>query len=841
MPTREQAQRGASEEGPATAEGRPENGRRRKPARSAGADESSSPDVTRRPRYLPALLRPFRQSAGVRWDYPIFLSPLAESTGGEDAADLSPLDLSNLPDLLAALLPEAPEARILRDNILRLERAVRELMAGSADDGVPRQALPLLRQAAQRMSSELELGAEDAATLQSDVDAFLAQVPEGSLFEPLSEITPLHLLLRSAARRFGPRRQAFVARANDLAAKLRAILEIDHGKRPEGRSPEAIRGAMGAFGGRFIDSAALAQALGPQRGSAPLDSEHRREIEAAAQTLESLNDSVPETTLVISDAPLRGLADQAAGEIQALVVADPCQEAGTRFEKIAAEAANVVRAARLAEWVIENSYDPKRDQTLLARLDWRSFRPEELALIPPVIACTSASAILSRGLLSLSRLLLSGMPIQILMTLDPAHDPASESSGESADFTGFRFEPAYLALAHRQAFVQQTSAVRPAHMNAGFDRAVELPRAALHVIATLPEMVPHSFSPWIAAQAAIEGRAHPLFRYDPTAGASWARRFTLDGNPQSDLSWPAYPADWQTSKDEEPGDVAFTFADFALLDPLLSRELGPLATELEGVAAVPLANWLELDPEEERGSVPFIWATDGEEGTPPLRLALSRSLALACRDRLAFWRTLQELGGVHSEYVEQAVERARGEAHAEAESRIEELQKQHAEELEALRTSAAEELVDNLIGGLLAADAASLAAMPTRPSDRATSAQIPVPPAAEPADGGTSEGAEMPATATVLEPPVLEQEESLEPYIDTELCTTCNDCINLNPLMFAYNADKKAYIKDLRAGTFQQLVLAAEKCPARIIHPGSPVNPDEPDLDKWIQRAARFN
>lgn len=42
-------------------------------------------------------------------------------------------------------------------------------------------------------------------------------------------------------------------------------------------------------------------------------------------------------------------------------------------------------------------------------------------------------------------------------------------------------------------------------------------------------------------------------------------------------------------------------------------------------------------------------------------------------------------------------------------------------------------------------------------------------------------------------------------------------------------------------GTYAQLVAAAELCPAKCIHPGMPLNPDEPGLDALIQRAAPFN
>lgn len=88
----------------------------------------------------------------------------------------------------------------------------------------------------------------------------------------------------------------------------------------------------------------------------------------------------------------------------------------------------------------------------------------------------------------------------------------------------------------------------------------------------------------------------------------------------------------------------------------------------------------------------------------------------------------------------------------------------------------------------------------------------------------------------------MEDTETLvmEPYIDSERCTTCDECTNLNKRMFAYDDKKQAYIKDPKAGTFKDLVTAAERCPAQIIHPGTPLNPKEKDLNKWLKRAEPF-
>ena len=80
----------------------------------------------------------------------------------------------------------------------------------------------------------------------------------------------------------------------------------------------------------------------------------------------------------------------------------------------------------------------------------------------------------------------------------------------------------------------------------------------------------------------------------------------------------------------------------------------------------------------------------------------------------------------------------------------------------------------------------------------------------------------------------------MEPYIETARCTTCDECININNRMFAYDDNKQAYIADPGAGTFRELVQAAERCTAAIIHPGDPPDPDEPDLEKWVKRAEPF-
>jgi ferredoxin len=117
-------------------------------------------------------------------------------------------------------------------------------------------------------------------------------------------------------------------------------------------------------------------------------------------------------------------------------------------------------------------------------------------------------------------------------------------------------------------------------------------------------------------------------------------------------------------------------------------------------------------------------------------------------------------------------------------------------------------------------------------------------PAATPLQEPTARVAEpaAPAEAPVAEAEEEEEDLSLgEPYIDAPLCTTCNECTDINALLFKYNADKQAYIADPAAGSFAELVRAAELCPARCIHPGAPRSGDTTATPELIERAAAFN
>jgi len=109
-----------------------------------------------------------------------------------------------------------------------------------------------------------------------------------------------------------------------------------------------------------------------------------------------------------------------------------------------------------------------------------------------------------------------------------------------------------------------------------------------------------------------------------------------------------------------------------------------------------------------------------------------------------------------------------------------------------------------------------------------------------------AESSPPPLTAVETGPPTAPPAaapsgEYMAPWIDTEECTACDECIIINPQIFEYNADKKAVIKNAEGGPYRDLVKAAEKCTAQVIHPGLPRDRSAKDIGKWIKRGEKFN
>ena len=102
-----------------------------------------------------------------------------------------------------------------------------------------------------------------------------------------------------------------------------------------------------------------------------------------------------------------------------------------------------------------------------------------------------------------------------------------------------------------------------------------------------------------------------------------------------------------------------------------------------------------------------------------------------------------------------------------------------------------------------------------------------------------------PLAASAAAAPVVETVEEPErnpdeAYIETERCSTCNECTQLNDKMFSYNGNQQAYIKDVNAGTYAQLVEAAENCQVADHPSGQAAQPERAGAGSLAQARRGF-
>jgi ferredoxin len=775
--------------------------------------------------FLPALLSPFRDASKLRYAYPLLLLPPETSDGNQEATELTTPIAEYLQQAVESFAQDVESARTLKDNLAWVERHVRQRLR---ENEAPVDAAPVLMEAGEALQGHLGLKKADRTRLQSDLDKLVTAVPGGLQLLGYGRFASIHLLNHAIRSRVIPRRARFKDRIQELIRGLKNLMEVEWAKSDESIEPRMARDSIGSGGVRF-DPAALSAVMDHTRGAKAMPAEQRQRIEKVLEILQAWQ----EDPILVRFVHLGKLEEpwlQETPAFESISDPDPCAKSMEAFDEQATSLTEVFSAARIAELEIDRIYDPKIHDPWFESFDWEAFSQDELLLVPAVIALESANRIAGPGQQSFSRLLNSGRPVHILIRVQPHNNPGA-LEGEDP-FQSYRTELGYLGIGHRQAVVTQSSPARFMHLLSGYLSALDATRTSLHVLNTGLRLQQHSgvwLNAWLVAGAALEGRAHPFFHINPAAGDTSAARMDFDENPQPAIDWPLHPFEYRDENGTAVStEIPFTFADYALLIERLRDHFRLIPSEVEANALVPVDEYLNLDDREAYRRVPFIWAVDSNAILR--RLIVSRALILACRDRLNYWRTLQELAGVRNRHVELAVESTRAEEQAKANAEREQLVAQHNEEVERVRNEAAGEAMQRLTQVLLNTDFSTATSFgvaapqtaPSRPSETV----------AEQDDADTAEAA------------AEDEEETItfdEPFIDSLLCTSCNDCLNINQLLFIYNENKQAIIGDIKAGTFAELVQAAEVCPARCIHPGKPMNSDEADLEELVERAAPFN
>ena len=671
--------------------------------------------------------------------------------------------------------------------------------------------------------SQFELSDAAGAAFDEDLAKLKKGLPEGGLLIGLGACSAIELHAWTLRRERARRVTAFVDAARGLRDRLGDLLKIDDRRGATGRNAVAMAGSLGGAG-QLFDATALAGVLPAHRGTERMSVTRRGRVETNRAVLAKFVDDAADADdlILVHGGILDDGADAAGARVER--ADDPLAAAAGLFDEQVDRMVEVFKAVRVARLEVAEAYDDELHGASLDRFCWQGLDAEELLLVPTVVALETANRIQDSAMGSLSRLLHSGRPVQVLALEDTTDAPRE---GDRRLPTSHGAPLGYRLVAHREAYVLQASLASPDHLISGLGAMSRALRPAVALVARPAWDGPW---PWLELAAAHQGRGTPTFSYDPDAGDTFADRFVLGDNPSPAVPWPTQTVEVVDAEGApEQLQAAFTFADAAAAEQAWRGHLQLVPAAGWSDEMAPVAEWVEATGHDLPLALPYVLVTTagGDLG----RAVLTRELAYACRDRRQGWRILQELSGVDNVYATRAGELARAEAKVEAKAEVEALQAAHAAELDRVRAEAAGEAMEQLAAVLLNLDSA----LPVAAAGA---------PAAAPVAAAATAAAEVAQPAAAAPVEEEEEEESVsfdDPFVDTPLCTSCNECTGINPELFKYDDNKQAYIADPSAGTFDQLVKAAEKCPALCIHPGKPRAGDSTANDDMLARASKFN
>jgi len=518
---------------------------------------------------------------------------------------------------------------------------------------------------------------------------------------------------------------------------------------------------------------------------------------------------------------------------------------------------------RRAEKLLSDSYDATEDEEFFDEFEWQQFTDDEFTLCPPLFAVGGDGAMMDIGFQNLSRVMATNKPIRVIVVDTQVYS----NTGGQACTSGFtsqvsdmaeygmghhgkeevRKELSLIAIAHRGVFVMQSSQATPSHLIQGVLKGLQARRPALFILNTPcpPEWGLADFGAPDAARLALESRAVPNIIFDPDEGTTFSECIDLEGNPSPLDTWTTYDLAFLDDDDaEQKLTLPVTTADWALGEARFRKHFSKSKGEEE---LIPFHEYLEMDADEREDETPFIYTVDPKRHLS--KMVVSDEIVSLAEERLSFWAQLKEMAGLDvSDNMRDTVAESMTE---ELDARITALTAEYEAKIAKLTTQYPLLIARRMAEGLLKGNADETVSTLLNKAENWNGPAFETPadfsigaPAAAPAATAAPAAATGTAPAAVAAAaPAAEADEVMgnEPYIDTLRCTSCDDCLKINPKVFIYNDEQQAEIGDAKAGTFKQLVMAAEACPAECIHPGDPMNPKEKGLDKLIKRAEPFN
>jgi hypothetical protein len=507
----------------------------------------------------PALFAGYEDLSKLRYEYPLVL--VEERSDDGFACALSAI----VDGILLEVAPRGAAGERLRQEVLKLEQAIRTLVAGGGGENLSR----LWDRAERDLLSECDEAAREP--LRANLSLARDALQVDGLVVGCDDGTPVKLLTHAWRAAQRTKARAFRDKVDDLILRLSGILEADFMKSEAARTPSALKASVGTAFESVFDFDAMSGVLAKGSSNRPLPETRRRRIAAALSVLQSQRFHGP------AEAP----ADPAAAVEPLGFIFESCAVALDAFRARLPELVEVIKAISIAELEIQNRYRESKHDAVFERFDESALSPGDLALFPSYLACLGSQGFDPAETARVLEVLASELPIKILVQADDILGGAL-ASADPADPGSARARLASMALGLNSAFVLQAASSALHQLRQPILEGLGCGGPALFSLfsGSMPETgrVP----PYLLAASAIEARAFPVFAYDPAAGPDWASRFSVAQNPQPERAWPVHKLSYEDQDHQRVvEEVAFTFADFAACDRRFDNHFAP----------VPRAEW----------------------------------------------------------------------------------------------------------------------------------------------------------------------------------------------------------------------------------------------------------
>ncbi|MDH3994363.1 MAG: thiamine pyrophosphate-dependent enzyme, partial [Gammaproteobacteria bacterium] len=522
----------------------------------------------------------------------------------------------------------------------------------------------------------LEEGIGALETILLDKDAYQSLTSGDGACLGCSEKTVVHLFTATMEALMQPRVKKHVAYLGDLIIRLEQYVQMQLVQEVNIDDTEAMAKILDSNHGEELTLSDIADQMESMKGSQPIDPDWLRRVTGLVAQLKDLKYRYTDGAT--------GRGRSSMGMVNATgctsvwgstypfnpypfpwtnhLFQDTASMAMGLFEGHMAKMADGFKAIRQAELELEGKYNAAEHGEFFTYFNWEQFSDEEFLLCPPVVAVGGDGAMYDIGFQNLSRALMSGKPIKVLVVDTQVYSNTGGQActsgfmGQVSDMAQFgkaaqgkqeiRKEIGLIGMAHRTTYVMQSTIAHANHMIEGFIQGLMARRPALFNLYTScqPEHGIGDDMGHHQAKLAVESRAYPLFRYDPDEGKTPQECFDLEGNPAIYEDWPVYTLTYSESGREKTLELPMTFADFAMTEARFRKHFRMAPPDTWHEDMVPLADFIGLEEDEREGKYPFVWSVDRRQHLT--RLLVDAIMVKSSEERRDFWIMLKGIAGV---------------------------------------------------------------------------------------------------------------------------------------------------------------------------------------------------